>query len=207
MSDETPVVFGTRHAGSSDPALSIDASWPWYRRLISWGARMLAVPLVGSRVSDPMTGLFGLTRAQYRTAKPLNAQGFKIFLELLLKTDPKGAKSAQGVPYAFAARTQGASKLSGAVIIKYIIHLLSLYRYALGFFGLTLLWLVLIVVCHYGWIVGEQAWATYRQRVHGESFDASTGRRLTGGGKKRRLSGALPLAVNAYRKRRDGAPP
>ena len=34
--------------------------WPIYRRIISWGARMLAVPLTS--VSDPMTGVFAIRK-------------------------------------------------------------------------------------------------------------------------------------------------
>jgi len=41
---------------------SVDASWPWYRRLLSSGARSLAWPLVGGSVEDPMTGFFAVRK-------------------------------------------------------------------------------------------------------------------------------------------------
>ena len=49
-------VLGTRYA----QGVEIDENWPFYRRVISGGARMLALPLTSA--SDPMTGFFGIRR-------------------------------------------------------------------------------------------------------------------------------------------------
>jgi dolichol-phosphate mannosyltransferase len=39
--------------------------WPLHRRIISWGARVLARPLTSA--SDPMTGFFAITKEQVRS--------------------------------------------------------------------------------------------------------------------------------------------
>ncbi|KAJ7255716.1 nucleotide-diphospho-sugar transferase [Mycena rebaudengoi] len=93
---DTPMALGTRYGRG----VSMDASWPLYRRVISWGARILARLL--TTAGDPMTGFFA---------------GFKIALELLLAIP--GAARPPEVPYAFGVRTVGASKLGAKVIFKY----------------------------------------------------------------------------------------
>lgn len=141
-------VIGTRYAGGE---LSIDKNWPVYRRVISQGARMLARPL--TPLSDPMTGFFGLTREAYNRAKKngINDIGFKICLEMYVKAKVK--KHAE-VPIKFGIRLYGHSKLSGGVIIHYLMHLRELYgfTYPLAFpvffvlfIFITLLFLYLIV--------------------------------------------------------------
>lgn len=50
----TPFVLGTRYADS----VKVDEDWPVHRRFISWGARLLALPLTPA--SDPMSGFFGI---------------------------------------------------------------------------------------------------------------------------------------------------
>jgi dolichol-phosphate mannosyltransferase len=52
----TPIALGTRYA----PGVEMDKNWPWYRHVISWGARSLARPLTSA--SDPMTGFFGIRK-------------------------------------------------------------------------------------------------------------------------------------------------
>ncbi|KAJ7255758.1 lipopolysaccharide heptosyltransferase I [Mycena rebaudengoi] len=128
---DTPMALGTRYGRG----VSMDASWPLYRRVISWGARILARPL--TTASDPMTGFFAVRKDAFLHARPLSPQGFKIALELLLAIP--GAARPPEVPYAFGVRTVGASKLGAKVIFKYVLQLVWLYRRALG-----ALWHVLV---------------------------------------------------------------
>ncbi|KAJ7660304.1 nucleotide-diphospho-sugar transferase, partial [Mycena polygramma] len=116
-----PMALGTRYG----PGVSMDARWPLYRRLISWGARMLARPLTSA--SDPMTGFFALRKdaVRFTHARALSPRGFKIALEILLAVP--SASHPPEVPYAFGVRTAGASKLGAATILKYILQLLWLY--------------------------------------------------------------------------------
>jgi hypothetical protein len=51
--------------------------WPLHRRVISWGARLLARPL--SPLSDPMTGFFAVSAAAWKRGKHnVSPLGFKV---------------------------------------------------------------------------------------------------------------------------------
>ncbi|KAK6969036.1 nucleotide-diphospho-sugar transferase, partial [Favolaschia claudopus] len=123
---KSPMALGTRYG----KGVSMDRNWPLYRRVISWGARMLARPL--TTASDPLTGFFAVKKDAFEASAPLSPMGFKIALELLLSV-PKASRPPE-VPYAFGVRTQGVSKLGAKVIVKYVLQLVHLYRRALGIF-------------------------------------------------------------------------
>ncbi|KAL0491443.1 dolichol-phosphate mannosyltransferase [Acrasis kona] len=118
-------VIGTRYGGGS---LSVDKDWPMHRIIISKGARALARPL--TPLSDPMTGFFGITRPAYQRAiqNGINPIGFKIALEMYVKAR---IKKHGEVSIVFGVRHAGESKLTGAVIINYLKHLVELYSFAL----------------------------------------------------------------------------
>lgn len=66
LSDSRPFVLGTRYG----PGVEMDKDWPLHRRIISSGARMLALPL--TTASDPMSGFFGITKQKvWITISPL----------------------------------------------------------------------------------------------------------------------------------------
>lgn len=118
-------VLGTRYG----KGVEMDKNWPMYRRIISTGARYLARPL--SSASDPMTGFFGVRKAVFQKATNLNRQGFKIALDLLVKSKVSNKKVGE-VPYSFGVRTIGESKLSSKIIIYYVFQLLELYLFKFG---------------------------------------------------------------------------
>ncbi|KAJ7731785.1 nucleotide-diphospho-sugar transferase [Mycena metata] len=131
-SPATPFVIGTRYA----PGTKINANWPLYRRVISWGARSLARPLTSA--SDPMSGFFGLRRELFIASQPLTATGFKIGLELLLKSPIRELSEEHGgtgrlkeVGYAFGVRSEGSSKLGAKVRCNLLltVFLLRFLRY------------------------------------------------------------------------------
>ena len=62
MSPTKQFALGTRYA----KGVAIDEGWPLYRRIISNGARMLALPLTSA--SDPMSGFFGIRKETVRPA-------------------------------------------------------------------------------------------------------------------------------------------
>ncbi|KAH3902443.1 probable Dolichol-phosphate mannosyltransferase [Saccharomycodes ludwigii] len=139
-----PFVLGTRYA----PGVGIDKDWPLHRRIISNGARCLAKPLTSA--SDPMSGFFGLQK-KYLLEAPkdsLNAEGFKVALDLMVKL-PLPPKDPIGeVPFSFGVRTEGESKLSGKVIVQYLVQLKELYIYRFGAANLLtfiVIWSVLIM--------------------------------------------------------------
>lgn len=93
----------------------------------------------------------------------MNPSGFKIALELLLKTSVSSKQIAE-VPFSFSKRVVGESKLSSKVMLKYVGQLGSLYRwrYPLRFpfafqFGLVgVLWVFFVVL--------DEARYEYQQR-------------------------------------------
>jgi len=62
LSTSSPLALGTRYG----QGVSMSKGWPLHRRIISWGARVLARPLTSA--SDPMTGFFAITKEQVRPA-------------------------------------------------------------------------------------------------------------------------------------------
>lgn len=117
-------VCGTRYGKSA----AIDKDWPVHRRLISWGARLLARPL--TPLSDPMSGFFGLRRTVFnRGLDKISPIGYKIALELFVKCQ---VKKFTEISFSFGTRVVGESKLTGKVIISYLEHLHTLYYFKFG---------------------------------------------------------------------------
>lgn len=115
------MTLGSRHVvGGNDEGLR------GVRRLISWGATTLARPL--AHVSDPMSGFFAVDRRILDRA-PLAPIGYKIALEVLVKCGPKPVLE---VPFRFAPRLAGESKLGGGEMVRYLRHLARLYRWRLS---------------------------------------------------------------------------
>jgi len=96
------------------------------RRLVSWGARLLARPL--SDVRDPMSGFFAVRRSVLDRA-PLAPVGYKIALEVLVKCRPSPHLE---VPITFRPRLAGHSKLGGRESANYLRHLARLYLWRLA---------------------------------------------------------------------------
>jgi dolichol-phosphate mannosyltransferase len=140
MSARHTFVLGTRYG----KGVEMDKDWPMHRRIISAGARILALPL--TTASDPMSGFFGIRKEsvstsyattwpltschvfQFLKARNLNSQGFKIALDLLIKAQISPDAIAE-VPFSFGVRAEGESKLTGKVMIKYLEQLAELYWY------------------------------------------------------------------------------
>jgi len=99
--------------------------WSLFRRLISWGATLMAgfiLPGTLSRVRDPMSGFF-LVRRRVIEAAPLRPVGYKILLEVLAKGD---YQKAEEVPYIFQERFRGGSKMGARQGWQYLLHLASI---------------------------------------------------------------------------------
>lgn len=104
-------------------------NWPLFRRIISYGATFLARPL--TRVSDPMSGYFAFRKELLKkNIENVNAYGFKIGLEMIIKLAPQRVVE---LPYSFVDRAVGESKLKSKVYIDFIEHLVTLYIYKFGF--------------------------------------------------------------------------
>jgi dolichol-phosphate mannosyltransferase len=91
--EDREFVIGTRYGSGK---MQVDKDWPFYRILISKGARLLAYPL--TPLSDPMTGFFGIQKSVLSRGKNINPVGFKIAMELFVKC---GVKTFGEVPINF----------------------------------------------------------------------------------------------------------
>ena len=114
--------IGSRYVGEG----SIDQDWPLLRRLNSWVATVLARPLTSVR--DPMSGFFALHRETWQRSAAIDPVGYKIALELMVKAR---CRRCVEVPIVFGDRAAGESKLSLAEQMRYLRHLLRLYRFRL----------------------------------------------------------------------------
>lgn len=104
------VAVGSRYAAGGGIA-----RWPIWRRALSRGATLLARTLLGVRVRDPMSGFFAARRDLFERTR-FEGLGYKLLLELLASGHPR----VQEVPYRFAERAGGRSKLGGGEILNYL---------------------------------------------------------------------------------------
>lgn len=137
----TEYVLGTRYPKQANKKdIAIDKDWPIHRRIISWGARILARPLTS--LSDPMSGFFAIRRDVFNKGfKNVSPIGYKIAMELFVKCN---VNKYEEVGFPFGVRTEGESKLTGKVIIHYLKHLKALYLYSFGIFCYVFIILALI---------------------------------------------------------------
>lgn len=112
-------VIGSRFvAGGSSPHFNS------FRKMNALVSKLLAWPL--TTVKDPMAGFFAFRKNLIKNSDDLNPLGFKIGLEIMIKTNPR--KIAE-IPITFEERMWGESKLSLREQINYLIHLQRLYQY------------------------------------------------------------------------------
>ena len=139
---EAEFVIGSRYVKGG----TIETGWSLYRQLNSGIATLLARPFAG-RVSDPMSGFFGLRRETYGQAKMLTPLGYKIALELLCKCR---VKTIREVPIHFGKRVAGESKLSFKEQFRYLEHLSRLYDFS---FPRLVPLLKFLIVMALSWII------------------------------------------------------
>ncbi len=99
--------------------------WTVIRRIISRTAQLIGLvilPEVVGRVSDPMSGYFLVKRSAI-AGRTLNPKGYKILIEVLARG---GARVIAELGYVFQERQEGASKVTAAIYLQYIEHLLRL---------------------------------------------------------------------------------
>jgi dolichol-phosphate mannosyltransferase len=113
------LAIGTRYAGNGSTG-----EWDADRLKISRFATALASPIMKTRLSDPMSGLFAVRRDVLLEAAPkLSNVGYKILLDLVASA-PRPLKVAE-VGYTFGARVAGESKLDEMVALEYVELLLD----------------------------------------------------------------------------------
>ncbi len=112
------IVVASRRVGNGGVV-----GWNLYRRVLSWGAAMLAWPLAS--VKDKTAGYFLFRRDIIPFSKLiLDGHMQKVMLEIVVKS---GSKRVVEVPFTFINRQIGKSKTSMKEIRDYIRHLGRLY--------------------------------------------------------------------------------
>ncbi|MFH5806696.1 polyprenol monophosphomannose synthase [Alienimonas sp. DA493] len=106
------------------PGGEVDAGWGRFRQWNSKVATRLARGL--TTAADPLAGFFALRRETFAACGPLDPVGYKIGLELLVKS---GARTVMEVPITFRDRTRGSSKLTLGQQFAYLRHLSKLYAF------------------------------------------------------------------------------
>jgi dolichol-phosphate mannosyltransferase len=112
------IVVGSRHVAGGGTG-----AWDSRRVAISRLATRLARLVVPADLSDPMSGFFMLSRPAFeRAVRRLSGQGgFKILLDLFAST-PVPFRFRE-LPYVFAERQRGESKLDSFVVWQYLMLL------------------------------------------------------------------------------------
>lgn len=122
-SGDTDFVIGSRYVSGGE----VEEGWTAFRWVNSKVATLLARPFTSAK--DPMSGFFALRRESFLQAKELSPIGYKIGLELIVKSDLKNVRE---VPIFFADRKRGQSKLNLKEQLNYIRHLRRLANFKYG---------------------------------------------------------------------------
>jgi dolichol-phosphate mannosyltransferase len=94
------------------------------RGAISRAATRLTHRLVGTNLSDPMSGFFMMRRENFeRIAPDLSPVGFKILLDIVITAGDRLAIAEQ--PYAFGTRFDGESKFNAQIGVEFLGLLLA----------------------------------------------------------------------------------
>lgn len=97
-------------------------AWDERRHTLSRIATNMALHLCSVKVKDPMSGFFALKRHTFeKVVNRLNPKGFKILLDILVCTGSDTI--VQEIPFTFANRLHGESKLSRRVQIEFLEYL------------------------------------------------------------------------------------
>ncbi len=114
------IVVGSRHVQGGS-----QKGWGKLRSFVSFVANQAAFLLLGRSVRDPMSGYFAIGKRIASELSPqINPRGFKILLEFIARA-PKHVRIEE-VGFQFRNRLAGKSKLSSAVILDYLVALVSL---------------------------------------------------------------------------------
>jgi dolichol-phosphate mannosyltransferase len=116
---QTDIVIGSRYVEGGGLG-----EWDKKRAGMSDMATRLSRLVLRTRVTDPMSGFFMLTRTVFERAAPrLSAIGFKILLDLIASL-PEPPRIVE-LPYTFRTRVSGESKLDAGVLFDFVLLLLD----------------------------------------------------------------------------------
>lgn len=116
---EVDLVIGSRYADGGGVG-----GWDVKRARMSRLASRLARLVTPTPLSDPLSGFFMLRREAFdRVVRKLSSQGFKVLLDII--ASGRGDLTIGELPYTFAARTHGDSKLDSAIAWEYLALLID----------------------------------------------------------------------------------
>ncbi len=119
QSGQADIVIGSRYVAGGGVG-----EWDKTRAGMSDMATRLSRLVLRTRVTDPMSGFFMLTRDVFERAAPrLSAIGFKILLDLIASL-PETPRISE-LPYTFRTRVAGESKLDAGVLFDFALLLLD----------------------------------------------------------------------------------
>ena len=115
------VAIGSRYVRGSRMV-----GWPWYRRFMSFGARLVARLLLRLPVRDATSGFAVFRRPVLEGLKDqLNPKGFKLLLEVLARAPELRVRE---VPITFSERARGRSKMGPGEVKAFLSLLWELRR-------------------------------------------------------------------------------
>lgn len=119
-------------------------SFAKHRQALSNLGRKLSGALLGSNISDPMSGYFMITSEYFQTvARKLSCIGFKILIDVLASSRRR-ARVCE-IPYVFGERLHGQSKLDIVVGLEYL--QLVLDKLSRGYLPISFLTFALVGLC------------------------------------------------------------
>ena len=103
-------------------------NWPLHRRLISYGANLLAKLLLGLKVHDATSGFRAYRRSAFeKIVSFCLSSGFDFQVEAVFVASILGLRVAES-PIRFTGRTKGRSKLGLRDILNFIVFLIMLRK-------------------------------------------------------------------------------
>ena len=116
---EADVVIGSRYVEGGGLG-----NWSATRRKMSQFATWCATKVIGSQVTDPMSGFFAIKRDLFHACVyDLSQQGYKILLDILTSS-PRPLKVVE-LPYVFRTRARGESKMDAMVVGEFLFLLID----------------------------------------------------------------------------------
>jgi len=123
-SGQAELVIGSRYLDAKGLQTGLSRVRLAGSRLATWMARRV----LKAEVSDPVSGFFMIRRDAFEAAAPrLSIEGFKILFDIIA-SQPTPLRITE-IPYAFAERTSGESKLDRRVVIEYLGLILAKVTY------------------------------------------------------------------------------
>ena len=108
------LIIGSRYVPGGDTP-----DFPWYRRLLSWGANTFAHVLLGLRARDATAGFRCYRREVLETLSidSIKSSGYSFLIEMLFLVENAGYRVGE-VPIIFEDRKRGQSKISQQEIVR-----------------------------------------------------------------------------------------